>query len=29
VPLRPVGNLSFRLGLLLDEVPIVGFSWPP
>jgi hypothetical protein len=27
VPLRSVGNLSFRLGLLLDEVPIVGFYW--
>jgi hypothetical protein len=27
VPLRAVGNLSFRLGLLLNEVPILGFSW--
>jgi acetyl esterase/lipase len=27
VPLRSVGNLSFRLGLLLSEVPIVGFYW--
>jgi hypothetical protein len=27
VPLRSVGNLSFRLGLLLNEVPIVGFYW--
>ena len=27
VPLRSVGNLSFRMGLLLNEVPIVGFYW--
>jgi acetyl esterase/lipase len=27
VPLRSAGNLSFRLGLLLNEVPIVGFYW--
>jgi len=27
VPLRSLGNLSFRLGLLLNEVPIAGFSW--
>jgi hypothetical protein len=27
VPLRAVGNLSFRLGLLLNEVPILGFYW--
>jgi acetyl esterase/lipase len=27
VPLRSLGNLSFRLGLLLNEVPIVGFHW--
>jgi acetyl esterase/lipase len=27
VPLRSLGNLSFRLGLLLNEVPIVGFYW--
>jgi acetyl esterase/lipase len=27
VPLRSVPNLSFRLGLLLDEVPIIGFYW--
>jgi acetyl esterase/lipase len=27
VPQRSVGNLSFRLGLLLNEVPIVGFYW--
>jgi acetyl esterase/lipase len=26
-PLRAVPNLSFRLGLLLNEVPIVGFYW--
>jgi hypothetical protein len=26
-PQRPVPNLSFRLGLLLNEVPIVGFYW--
>jgi hypothetical protein len=24
VPLRSVPNLSFRLGLLLNEVPIIG-----
>ena len=27
VPLGAVGNLSFRLGLLLNEVPILGFYW--
>jgi acetyl esterase/lipase len=27
VPLRSVGSLSFRLGLLLNEVPIIGFYW--
>jgi hypothetical protein len=27
VPLRSLGSLSFRLGLLLNEVPIAGFSW--
>jgi acetyl esterase/lipase len=27
VPLRSVGNLSFRMGLLLNEVPIVGSYW--
>jgi acetyl esterase/lipase len=27
VPLRSLGNLSFRLGLLLNEVPIAGFYW--
>jgi acetyl esterase/lipase len=27
VPLRSVPNLSFRLGLLLNEVPIIGFYW--
>ena len=27
VPLRSAGSLSFRLGLLLNEVPIVGFYW--
>jgi hypothetical protein len=27
VPLRSLGNLSFRVGLLLNEVPIVGFYW--
>ena len=27
VPLRSVPNLSFRLGLLLNEVPILGFYW--
>src|SRR4029450_7061355 len=27
VPLRSLGNLSFRLGLLLNECPIAGFSW--
>src|SRR4029453_11550985 len=27
VPQRSVPNLSFRLGLLLDEVPIIGFYW--
>ncbi len=26
-PQRSVPNLSFRLGLLLNEVPIVGFYW--
>jgi acetyl esterase/lipase len=26
-PLRSAGNLSFRLGLLLNEVPILGFYW--
>jgi acetyl esterase/lipase len=26
-PLRSVPNLSFRLGLLLNEVPIIGFYW--
>jgi acetyl esterase/lipase len=27
VPVRSLGNLSFRLGLLLNEAPIVGFYW--
>jgi hypothetical protein len=27
VPLRSLGNLSFRLGLLVNEVPIAGFYW--
>jgi hypothetical protein len=27
VPLRSLGNLSFRLGLPLNEVPIAGFYW--
>ena len=27
VPQRSLGNLSFRLGLLLNEVPIAGFYW--
>jgi acetyl esterase/lipase len=27
VPLRSAGNLSFRLGLLLNEVPIIAFYW--
>ena len=27
VPQRSLPNLSFRLGLLLDEVPIAGFYW--
>jgi acetyl esterase/lipase len=27
VPRRSVPNLSFRLGLLLNEVPIIGFYW--
>ena len=27
VPLRSLGNLSFPAGLLLNEVPIVGFYW--
>ena len=27
VPLRSVPNLSFRLGLLLNELPFVGFFW--
>ena len=27
VPLRSLPNLSFRLGLLLNEVPIIGFYW--
>jgi acetyl esterase/lipase len=27
VPLRTLGKLSFRLGLLLNEVPIAGFYW--
>jgi acetyl esterase/lipase len=27
MPLRSVPNLSFRLGLLLNEVPIIGFYW--
>lgn len=27
VPLRSVPNLSFRLGLLLNEVPIIGLYW--
>jgi acetyl esterase/lipase len=27
VPQRSVPNLSFRLGLLINEVPIVGFYW--
>jgi acetyl esterase/lipase len=27
VPQRSLGNLSFRLGLLLNEVPIIGFYW--
>ena len=27
VPLGAVGNLSFRLGLLLNEVPTLGFYW--
>jgi acetyl esterase/lipase len=27
VPLRSVPSLSFRLGLLLNEVPIIGFYW--
>jgi acetyl esterase/lipase len=27
VPLRSVGTLSFRLGLLLNEVPILGIYW--
>jgi acetyl esterase/lipase len=27
VPPRSLGNLSFRLGLLLNEVPIAGFYW--
>jgi acetyl esterase/lipase len=26
-PLRSLGNLSFRLGRLLNEVPVVGFYW--
>ena len=26
-PPRSLGNLSFRLGLLLNEVPIAGFYW--
>jgi acetyl esterase/lipase len=26
-PLRSVPNLSFRLGLLINEVPIIGFYW--
>jgi hypothetical protein len=24
---RPLANLSFRLGLLLNEVPIAGLNW--
>jgi acetyl esterase/lipase len=27
VPLRSLGSLSFRLGLLLNEVPVVGCYW--
>ncbi len=27
VPLRSLGKLSFRLGLLLNEAPIAGFYW--
>jgi hypothetical protein len=27
VPLRSLGNLSFRLGLPLNDVPIAGFYW--
>jgi hypothetical protein len=27
VPQRSLPNLSFRLGLLLDEVPVAGFYW--
>jgi hypothetical protein len=27
VPLRSVPSLSFRLGLLLNEVPVIGFYW--